>query len=137
MRGKEGAVDYVELVFTRSSSSSSTEGVAEKAGGTQGGVECGTGTTIGWTPEEVGKLHLEFGVDVQSTARLELQGEGEGGDGGVGVGVGVDAASAFLACLRTDRPDGLWTTVVCDTMGVALGLVRRQWGCLELLGSRE
>ncbi|CAM9400949.1 unnamed protein product [Pylaiella littoralis] len=121
LRGKEGAPDYVELVFTRSSSS---EGVAGEAGEGKGGVESEAGATAGWTPEEVGKLHLGSGVDVQSAARLELQGAREeeeegGGDGGAG----VDAASAFLACLRTDRPDGLLATVVCDTMGIALGLV--------------
>ncbi|OWZ24699.1 Phosphoribosyl-ATP diphosphatase [Phytophthora megakarya] len=35
----------------------------------------------------------------------------------------VDAALAFVKCLRTDRPDGLFTTVVADEAGVALGLV--------------
>lgn len=118
LRGKEGAADYAELVFTRSNS---------------GGADTGDGKSnlsAGWSPEAIGKLHLESGVDVQCPARLELQGEGGGGSGGDG----VDAASAFLACLRTDRSDGLFTTVVCDTMGVALGLVRegagRRWWLL-------
>ncbi|TYZ64789.1 hypothetical protein PybrP1_011827 [[Pythium] brassicae (nom. inval.)] len=35
----------------------------------------------------------------------------------------VDAGRAFVACLRSDRPDGLFTTVVADERGVALGLV--------------
>eukprot|EP00624_Nannochloropsis_granulata_P002300 evm.model.NODE_21659_length_22718_cov_20.006426.8 len=35
----------------------------------------------------------------------------------------VDGVDAFLACLRTDRPDGLFTTVVVDECNVALGLV--------------
>lgn len=35
----------------------------------------------------------------------------------------LDPAEAFAACLRSDRPDGLWPTVVCDERGVALGLV--------------
>ncbi|RLN53255.1 hypothetical protein BBJ29_004447 [Phytophthora kernoviae] len=35
----------------------------------------------------------------------------------------VDAAQTFVKCLRTDRPDGLFTTVVADEAGVALGLV--------------
>jgi phosphoribosyl-ATP pyrophosphohydrolase/phosphoribosyl-AMP cyclohydrolase/histidinol dehydrogenase len=35
----------------------------------------------------------------------------------------VDAALSFVQCLRTDRPDGLFTTVVADETGVALGLV--------------
>lgn len=35
----------------------------------------------------------------------------------------VDAGRAFIQCLRSDRPDGLFTTVVADERGVALGLV--------------
>lgn len=35
----------------------------------------------------------------------------------------LDPAAALAACLNTDRPDGLWPTVVCDEAGVALGLV--------------
>ncbi|CAI5725701.1 unnamed protein product [Peronospora farinosa] len=35
----------------------------------------------------------------------------------------VDAALSFVQCLRTDRPDGLFTTVVADEAGIALGLV--------------
>lgn len=33
------------------------------------------------------------------------------------------AAQSFIKCLRSDRPDGLFTTVVADQAGVALGLV--------------
>ncbi|CAM9318139.1 unnamed protein product [Scytosiphon promiscuus] len=116
LRGKEGAPDYVELVFTRS----------DGGGAGKSNDQDTENAPAGWTSEAIGKLHLESGVDVQCPARLELQGEGGGGGGGESGGsggVGVDAASAFLACLRTDRSDGLFTTVVCDTMGVALGLV--------------
>jgi len=35
----------------------------------------------------------------------------------------VDGVDAFLACLRTDRSDGLFTTVVVDECNIALGLV--------------
>ena len=35
----------------------------------------------------------------------------------------LDVVGAFIACLRTDRPDGLYTTVVCDEHDVCLGLV--------------
>lgn len=35
----------------------------------------------------------------------------------------IDVLGIFIACLRTDRPDGLYTTVVCDPQGVCLGLV--------------
>jgi phosphoribosyl-ATP pyrophosphohydrolase/phosphoribosyl-AMP cyclohydrolase len=34
-----------------------------------------------------------------------------------------DLADSLGACLKTDRDDGLWTTVVSDTAGRALGLV--------------
>ena len=134
LRGKEGAADYVELVFTRSGPT----GEANEDGTT-------AAETAQWSSEEIGKLHLESGVDVQGPAKLELQGaDGGGGSGGGGEGA-VDAVSAFLACLRTDRPDGLMATVVCDTMGVALGLVSLAgsaiegaggagWGCVSSVG---
>ena len=35
----------------------------------------------------------------------------------------ISLTDAFTACLRTDRDDGLWPTVVCDEHGAALGLV--------------
>ncbi|CAK4961277.1 unnamed protein product [Aphanomyces euteiches] len=35
----------------------------------------------------------------------------------------IEPGLAFTQCLRSDRPDGLFTTVVTDTSGVALGLV--------------
>lgn len=34
----------------------------------------------------------------------------------------LDLAEAFAAPLRSDRPDGLWPTLVCDESGKALGL---------------
>jgi phosphoribosyl-ATP pyrophosphohydrolase/phosphoribosyl-AMP cyclohydrolase len=34
----------------------------------------------------------------------------------------IDLTEAFAAPLSSDRPDGLWPTVVCDPSGVALGL---------------
>lgn len=56
----------------------------------------------------------------------------------------LDAVGAFVACLRTDRPDGLYTTVVVDECSVALGLVyssadsirvRPRWVSLSALSS--
>jgi phosphoribosyl-AMP cyclohydrolase len=35
----------------------------------------------------------------------------------------IDLVDAFFGCLKSDRPDGLITTVVCDDHGVCLGLV--------------
>lgn len=37
--------------------------------------------------------------------------------------VKFDFIDAFVACLHSDRPDGMFTTVVCDEHGVCLGLV--------------
>lgn len=52
-------VDYVELVFVR---------------GTTGG------SPRAWSSEEIGKLHLENGVDVQCPASLELSSGNGGGE---------------------------------------------------------
>jgi phosphoribosyl-AMP cyclohydrolase len=35
----------------------------------------------------------------------------------------IDFLDAFTGCLKTDRVDGMFTTVVCDDHGVCLGLV--------------
>jgi phosphoribosyl-AMP cyclohydrolase / phosphoribosyl-ATP pyrophosphohydrolase len=52
---------------------------------------------------------------------------------GTAVALGkLTLAEAFAACLSSDRPDGLWPTVVCDEGGRALGLV---WSDLESLGA--
>ena len=37
--------------------------------------------------------------------------------------IDLDYVSAFIGCLRSDRPDGVYTTVVCDDHDVCLGLV--------------
>ncbi|CAM9917187.1 unnamed protein product [Choristocarpus tenellus] len=109
LRGKEGASDYVEVVFTRSK-----EGATELA------------NEAPWSTADVGNMHLSHSIDILCPATLKVdgldKGKGTGGDGHDGVGV-VDAANALISCLRTDRPDGLFTTVVCDATGVALGLV--------------
>jgi phosphoribosyl-AMP cyclohydrolase / phosphoribosyl-ATP pyrophosphohydrolase len=42
----------------------------------------------------------------------------------------LSLAEAFAASLSSDRPDGLWPTVVCDEGGKALGLV---WSDMESL----
>jgi phosphoribosyl-ATP pyrophosphohydrolase len=48
-----------------------------------------------------------------------------GADAQVGMALytgAFDLTDGYLAPMRTDRPDGLWPTVVVDEMGVALGL---------------
>lgn len=48
-----------------------------------------------------------------------------GADAQVGMAIysgAMDLADAFAAPLKSDRPDGLWPTVVCDEGGRALGL---------------
>ena len=79
------------------------EAVVDRAGGAR--VTIAGGIT---TAEEIAELDT-IGADAQVgmalyTGRLDL-------------------ADAFSAPLRSDRPDGLWPTVVTDERGVALGLV--------------
>lgn len=62
---------------------------------------------------KVGKLHFSS-IDVVARATL---GGGATNDGRLVVG------ECVACCARSDRPDGLYTTVVCDEGGVALGLV--------------
>ncbi|MFW5653577.1 MAG: phosphoribosyl-ATP diphosphatase, partial [Planctomycetota bacterium] len=48
-----------------------------------------------------------------------------GADAQVGMAIysgALDLTHAFAAPLRSDRPDGLWPTIVCDISGEALGL---------------
>lgn len=86
------------------------------------------------------------GMDMEAVARLvEVAGDcdltvaggvakapeiGEIDRAGADVQVGMalyrgelDLADALAATLRSDRPDGLWPTVVSDEQGIALGLV--------------
>lgn len=56
-----------------------------------------------------------------------------GADAQVGMALYTDRlslADAIAAPMRSDRPDGLWATVVCDRHGVALGLA---WSDAESL----
>lgn len=49
-----------------------------------------------------------------------------GADAQVGMALysgAIDLADGFCGPLRSDRPDGLWPTVVCDERGATLGLV--------------
>lgn len=75
-----------------------------------GGVGGGAGGAA-----EVAALD-KLGADAQAGTALAL--------GSLGL------AEAFSACLVSDRPDGLWPTVVCDEGGRALGLA---WSDLESL----
>lgn len=57
-----------------------------------------------------------------------------GADAQVGMAIytgRLDVADAFAAPLVSDRPDGLWPTVVCDEHGTALGLVYSSAGSLR------
>jgi phosphoribosyl-ATP pyrophosphohydrolase len=57
-----------------------------------------------------------------------------GADAQVGMAIYTERlglAEAFAAPLVSDRPDGLWPTVVVDELGIALGLVYSSRGSLE------
>jgi phosphoribosyl-ATP pyrophosphohydrolase len=68
---------------------------------------------------------LCFAGGVREAAEVaELDALGADVQAGMAMYKGIlDPAEAFAACLRSDRPDGLWPTVVCDERGIALGLV--------------
>lgn len=70
-----------------------------------------------------GRLCFAGGIsDAAEVAELDAL----GADAQVGMALYkglLDPAEAFAACLRSDRPDGLWPTAVCDERGIALGLV--------------
>ncbi|TPV96196.1 MAG: phosphoribosyl-ATP diphosphatase [Myxococcales bacterium FL481] len=68
------------------------------------------------------RLTLAGGV---STAEEVAALDGLGIDAQVGMAIYTDKfslADSLAAMLRSDRPDGLWPTVVVDELGVALGL---------------
>jgi phosphoribosyl-ATP pyrophosphohydrolase len=67
--------------------------------------------------EEIGRLD-GVGADVQAGTAIALS--------------KLSLAEAFSACLTSDRPDGLWPTLVCDEGGRTLGLV---WSDLESLSA--
>ncbi len=61
------------------------------------------------------KLHKEFSVDVQCNAYVKDEAtDSKMVEAPSSTRKGVDASRAFVACMKTDRPDGLFTTVVCD-----------------------
>jgi phosphoribosyl-ATP pyrophosphohydrolase len=66
---------------------------------------------------EIGDLD-RIGADVQAGTAIAL---GK-----------LSLAEAFSACLSSERPDGLWPSVVCDEGGRALGLV---WSDIESLSA--
>jgi len=69
-----------------------------------------------------GRVTIAGGI---STAGEIAELDALGADAQVGMALyrgDLDLAEALAAPLRSDRPDGLWPTVICDASGVALGL---------------
>jgi phosphoribosyl-AMP cyclohydrolase / phosphoribosyl-ATP pyrophosphohydrolase len=63
----------------------------------------------------------------------ELDRAGADVQAGTAIALGkLSLAEAFSSCLSSDRPDGLWPTLVCDEGGRALGLA---WSDLESLSA--
>jgi phosphoribosyl-ATP pyrophosphohydrolase/phosphoribosyl-AMP cyclohydrolase/histidinol dehydrogenase len=73
------------------------------------------------TPEAVGRLHAAA-CSVVGTAAIAPSAE-ESAALAATVRQPLDIGSCFAACARSDRPDGLFATVVADECGKALGLV--------------
>ena len=97
----------------------------------------GEGREAGFPRDRIAPL-----VEAAGTSRLTVAGgittaeeiawlDRAGADAQVGMALyrgNLDLAEAFTAPLRSERPDGLWPTIVTDDRGVALGLV---WSSLE------
>ena len=69
-------------------------------------------------------IELTIAGGVRSAAEVAVL-DAMGADAQVGMAVYqglLNPADAVCAVMRSDRPDGLWPTVVCDARGVALGL---------------
>jgi phosphoribosyl-ATP pyrophosphohydrolase len=69
--------------------------------------------------EEVGRLHRH---DVHVVSKAQVAATREDVELGEAEGV-LDVGTCLSLCVRSDRPDGLFTTVVSDEVGVTLGLV--------------
>ncbi len=92
----------------------------------------GEGREGGFPRDQIGPL-----VEAAGASRLTVAGgittadeiawlDRAGADAQVGMALyrgNLGLAEAFTAPLRSERPDGLWPTVVCDAGGGALGLV--------------
>ncbi len=92
----------------------------------------GEGREGGFPRDQIGPL-----VEAAGASRLTVAGgittadeiawlDRAGADAQVGMALyrgNLGLAEAFAAPLRSERPDGLWPTVVCDAGGDALGLV--------------
>ena len=80
-------------------------------------------------------VRITFAGGAAAAARRSAELDRLGADvqAGTAIALGkLSLAEAFAASLGSDRPDGLWPTVVCDEGGRALGLV---WSDLESLAA--
>jgi phosphoribosyl-ATP pyrophosphohydrolase/phosphoribosyl-AMP cyclohydrolase len=90
--------------------------------GRLGGIELAVAKRI---VEAAGDAHVTIAGGVTTTGEVAAL-DRMGADAQVGMAIytgRLDLADAFAAPLVSDRPDGLWPTVVCDEHGTALGLV--------------
>ena len=69
--------------------------------------------------KEVARLHKH---EISLQARAHVAADSAGVERGEASGV-LDVGTCAVACARSDRPDGLYTTVVSDECGKTLGLV--------------
>ncbi len=80
-----------------------------------------------------GGLRVTFAGGAADASEIaELDRLGADVQAGTAIATGkIGLAAAFSAPLRSDRPDGLWPTIVCDESGRALGLVYSDQGSLQ------
>jgi phosphoribosyl-AMP cyclohydrolase / phosphoribosyl-ATP pyrophosphohydrolase len=86
------------------------------------------------TAGALGAPRITFAGGASGAAEIgALDGMGADVQAGTAIALGkLSLAEAFASVLSSDRPDGLWPTLVCDEGGRALGLV---WSDLESLGA--
>jgi phosphoribosyl-ATP pyrophosphohydrolase len=97
--------------------------------GSLGGIDLGRATSLIASAKGV---RITFAGGAGSAKEVgELDRLGSDVQAGTAIAMGrLKLAEALSSCLVSDRPDGLWPTLVCDEGGRALGLV---WSNLESL----
>ncbi|CAN0202297.1 unnamed protein product, partial [Phaeothamnion confervicola] len=121
LHGKEGSATYLEVALGDACDVVTRAFVAESADHPKGAETANSGKIAnGRVGSRAATTAMTNGGGGGSTP---AEASAESAVVAAASGSGVDAAAAIAACLRSDRDDGLITTVVVDASGVALGLV--------------
>lgn len=110
---------FIVTVDTLALSSTEIRQLQQVAAGNRISLSLRAGSVAGLDAAEVGRLHKNDVSVIQAACIAKNMEENElyAADGKLDVG------SCLAQCVRSDRPDGLFTTIVSDEFGKALGLV--------------